>query len=81
MLERRGQRIRSQDQKHAGELALAHMGLGPFCEVAHLTVNDVTEAKHGMMWRVYSSKARKTRKIPVREVVELVRQVPLGRFP
>ena len=34
---------------------------------------DVEESARGMMWRVYSSKTDKTRKIPVRpEVADLV---------
>jgi len=41
-----------------------------------LTVADVEETERGMMWRVYSSKTKKTRKIPVRsEVAELTRDL------
>jgi len=55
-------------------VAAIHTGLRPFCELAKLTANDVEENGRGMMWRVYSSKTKKTRKIPVRrEVAELVR--------
>ncbi|MBL8799782.1 MAG: site-specific integrase [Planctomycetia bacterium] len=53
-----------------------HTGLRPFCELARLTADDVIETERGMMWRVYSSKTRKTRKIPVRlEVADLVRKI------
>jgi integrase len=56
--------------------AALHTGLRPFCELARLTANDVLDTERGMMWRVYSSKTRKTRKIPVRaEVADLVRQI------
>jgi len=48
-------------------------GLRPFCELARMTADDVVDTQRGMMWRVYSSKTKKTRKIPVRaEVAELV---------
>ncbi|MCA9069046.1 MAG: site-specific integrase [Planctomycetaceae bacterium] len=51
-------------------------GLRPFCELARLTVADVKETERGMMWRVYSSKTKKSRKIPVRsEVAELTRDL------
>jgi len=54
--------------------AAIHTGLRPFCELARLTAADVIETERGMMWRVYSSKTRKTRKIPVRkEVADRVR--------
>jgi len=54
--------------------AAIHTGLRPFCELARLTAGDVEETPRGMMWRVYSSKTKKTRKIPVRpEVAELSR--------
>ncbi len=54
--------------------AAVHTGLRPFCELARLTAEDVEEGPRGMMWRVYSSKTDKTRKIPVRpEVAELTR--------
>jgi integrase len=44
--------------------------------LARLTVADVEETERGMMWRVYSSKTKKTRKIPVRsEVAELTREL------
>ena len=56
--------------------AAIHTGLRPFCELARITADDVEEAERGMMWRVYSSKTKKTRKIPVRpEVAELTRQL------
>lgn len=53
-----------------------HTGLRPFCELARITADDVEETDRGMMWRVYSSKTKKTRKIPVRpEVAELARKL------
>jgi integrase len=56
--------------------AAIHTGLRPFCELAKLTADDVEESGRGMMWRVYSSKTKKTRKIPVRpEVAELTRKL------
>lgn len=55
--------------------AAIHTGLRPFCELAKLTADDLEETERGMMWRVYSSKTGKTRKIPVRpEVADLVRE-------
>jgi integrase len=56
--------------------AAIHTGLRPFCELARLTADDVEEEGRGMMWRVYASKTKKTRKIPVRpEVAELARRL------
>ena len=56
--------------------AAIHTGLRPFCELAQVTADDVEENDRGMMWRVYSSKTKKTRKIPVRpEVAELTRKL------
>jgi len=56
--------------------AAIHTGLRPFCELARLTADDVEENDRGMMWKVYSSKTKKTRKIPVRpEVAELTRKL------
>lgn len=56
--------------------AAIHTGLRPFCELARLTADDVEESPRGMMWRVYASKTKKTRKIPVRpEVAELTRKL------
>jgi integrase len=56
--------------------ALIHTGLRPFCELARLTADDIEENARGMMWRVYSSKTKKTRKIPVRpEVGELTHKL------
>jgi integrase len=55
--------------------------LRPFCELARLTADDVVETDRGMMWRVYSTKTKKTRKIPVRpEVAELTRRL-MGTAP
>ena len=51
-------------------------GLRPFCELARLTADDIVETERGMLWRVYASKTKKTRKIPVRsEVAELTRRL------
>ncbi len=56
--------------------AAIHTGLRPYCELARITADDVEENPRGMMWRVYSSKTKKTRKIPVRtEVAELTRKL------
>jgi len=56
--------------------AAFHTGLRPFCELATITADDVEETDRGMMWRVYSSKTKKTRKIPVRpEVADLTRRL------
>jgi len=53
-----------------------HTGLRPFCELARITAEHVEQTNRGMMWRVYSSKTKKTRKIPVRpEVAELTRKL------
>ena len=53
-----------------------HTGLRPFCELARITADDVEESPRGMMWRVYSSKTDKIRKIPVRpEVATLARKL------
>jgi integrase len=52
--------------------AAVHTGLRPFCELAKLSADHVEVTDRGMMWRVYSSKTKKTRKIPVhREVARL----------
>lgn len=56
--------------------AAFHTGLRPFCELARMTADDVEESDRGLMWRVYSSKTKKTRKIPVRpEIAELTREL------
>jgi integrase len=56
--------------------AAIRTGLRPFCELARLTADHVEETERGMTWRVYSSKTKKTRKIPVRpEVAELTRRL------
>jgi integrase len=56
--------------------AAIHTGLRPFCELAKITGDDVEEVNRGMLWRVYSSKTKKTRKIPVRaDVAELTRRL------
>ena len=63
--------------------AAVHTGLRPFCELARLTADDVEEAPRGVLWRVYSSKTKKTRKVPVRPEVavltrKLLRAAPKG---
>ncbi len=56
--------------------AAVHTGLRPFCELATITADHVEEADRGMMWRVYSSKTKKTRKIPiVPKVADLARKL------
>jgi integrase len=56
--------------------AAIHTGLRPYCELARITADDIEENGRGMMWRVYSSKTKKTRKIPVRpEVADLTRKL------
>ena len=56
--------------------AALHTGLRPYCELAKLKPDYVVETPLGMMWRVYSSKTKKTRKIPVRpEVAALTRRL------
>lgn len=53
-----------------------HTGLRPYCELARITAEHVEETPRGMMWRVYSSKTKKTRKIPVPgDVAKLVRRL------
>lgn len=57
-------------------LAAIFTGLRPFCELAKLTAADIEVTPRGMMWRVYSSKTQKTRKIPVRaEAARLTRRL------
>ncbi|HEY5313295.1 MAG TPA: tyrosine-type recombinase/integrase [Pirellulales bacterium] len=63
--------------------AAIHTGLRPYCELAKLTADQVEVTDRGMMWRVYSSKTKKTRKIPVHaDVAKLVRRLmataPMG---
>jgi integrase len=63
--------------------AALHTGLRPFCELARLRAEDVEETPRGMMWRVYSTKTKKARKIPVRPEVakltrRLLREAPAG---
>ena len=45
--------------------AAIHTGLRPYCELAKITADMVFESDRGMMWKVYSSKTKKTRKVPV----------------
>ncbi len=63
--------------------AAIHIGLRPFCELAKLVAEHVEHTPRGMMWRVYSSKTKKTRKIPVWPevaslVMQLLKDAPLG---
>lgn len=56
--------------------AALHTGLRPFCELARLTAGMIEETPRGMVWQVYSSKTKKTRKIPVCcGVAELTRRL------
>lgn len=56
--------------------AAIHTGLRPFCELARMTRRDIIEDGRGMIWRVYASKTKKTRVIPVRQdVAELTRSL------
>lgn len=55
--------------------AAIHTGLRPFCELAQVTADHVELNDRGMMWRIYSSKTKKTRKIPIQaSVAKLVKQ-------
>jgi integrase len=63
--------------------AAIHTGLRPYCELARMTADDVEENSRGMLWRVYSSKTKKTRKIPVMTEVatltrRLIKSAPVG---
>jgi len=58
-----------------------HTGLRPFCELAKLTAENVEVSDRGMMWRVYSSKTKKTRKIPVQASVAKIVQRLLTTAP
>ena len=66
----------TEDCFHNFLFAAVHTGLRPFCELARITADDVEEVNRGMMWRVFSSKTKKTRKIPIRpEVADLARKL------
>jgi integrase len=55
--------------------AAIHTGLRPYCELAMLTADHVEVTPCGMLWRAYSSKTKKSRKIPVRaEMASLVQK-------
>jgi len=63
--------------------AAIHTGLRPYCELAKLTADMVFDSDRGMMWRVYSSKTKNTRKVPVLPAVakltrELMKTAPHG---
>lgn len=63
--------------------AAIHTGLRPFCELATITADHVEIGERGMMWRVYSSKTKKTRKIPIQKrvadlVTKLMATAPRG---
>lgn len=45
--------------------AAIHTGLRPYCEFAKLTADHVEVGERGTMWRGFSSKTNKTRKIPI----------------
>ena len=45
--------------------AAMHTGLRPYCELAKITAEMLFESDRGMMWKVYSSKTKKTRKVPI----------------
>jgi integrase len=61
--------------------AAIHTGLRPFCELAQLTAEHVEENDRGVMWRVYSSKTKKTRKIPVQKAVATLTRRLLATAP
>jgi integrase len=61
--------------------AAIHTGLRPFCELAQLTAEHVEENDRGMMWRIYSSKTKKTRKIPVQKAVATLTRRLLATAP
>lgn len=66
----------SEDRFREFLFAGIRTGLRPFCELARLTADHVEETERGMMWRVYASKTKKTRKIPVpKEVAALTRRL------
>jgi len=66
----------ADSSSHDFLFAAIHTGLRPFCELARITADDVEISPRGMMWRVYSSKTKKTRKIPVMsEVAKLTRKL------
>ena len=59
-----------------GQIDWLEQTIDALSELARLTADEVLETERGMMWRVYSSKTRKTRKIPIRrEVAERTRQL------
>lgn len=61
--------------------AAIHTGLRPFCELAQITADHVEESERGMMWRVYSSKTKKTRKIPVHRAVAVLTRRLMASAP
>jgi hypothetical protein len=79
-----GERIRGKQNKEAADIALVREKLTwadesailPNAAGEWLVADDVEDSERGMMWGVYSSKTRKTRKIPVRpEVADLTRKL------
>jgi integrase len=79
------QRLYAATEDRFGDFLFAaiHTGLRPFCELAKVTADHVEMTDRGMMWRVYSSKTKKTRKIPVhrdvaKQVVRLMTTAPKG---
>ncbi len=61
--------------------AAIHTGLRPYCELARLTADAIEETPRGLMWRVYSSKTKKTRKIPVRQDVATLTRKLMASAP
>jgi integrase len=56
--------------------AAMHTGLRPFSELAKITADHVEISDRGMMWRIYASKTKKTRKIPIHaDVAKLARKL------
>src|SRR5687767_7961585 len=53
----------------------------PFCELARMTADDVEENTRGMMWRGYSSKTKKIRKIPVMPKVARLTRKQMEKAP
>lgn len=61
--------------------AAMHTGLRPYCELAKITAEHVEVSERGMMWRVYSSKTKKTRKIPIQAAVAVLVKKLLATAP
>ncbi len=61
--------------------AAIHTGLRPYSELARIKAEHVEETPRGMMWRVYASKTKKTRKIPIRAEVAALTKKLLAAAP